>query len=267
MCGGGVSSNAAVFVRCQPPLPLHRGPSSRLPWPSRVSLRNHAGASSEGAALSTAASTVADPVMYATNLLCQICVILPPPYELPWSTRTSTQIHDGFCTEESTHYTLNRDVWHYLGQTILYYHPLGHFSVTFTPDHSDSLQFHCRITLVVNFKLQLWRLTYWSNFMLSPFMPLFRQFWRGFTFHNGLGVDTFWSDCILTTATPPSSPPDRCDECERLEQPRPVGISSAPRHHPWRSTNRAAIRRLWSTHDSPCGHRQLFGTLSDHWIV
>lgn len=107
--------------------------------------------------------------MYATNLLCQICVTLPPPYKLPWPTRISTQIHDGSCTEDSTHYTLNRDVWHYLGQTILYYHPLCHFSVTLPPNYSDPLQFHCRITLVVNFKLQLWRLTYWSNFMLSPF--------------------------------------------------------------------------------------------------
>lgn len=78
VCGGGVSSYAAVFVRCQPPLPLHRGPPSRLPRPSGVSLRNHAGAGSEGAALSTAAVAVAEPVVtYATNLLCQISVILP----------------------------------------------------------------------------------------------------------------------------------------------------------------------------------------------
>lgn len=205
--------------------------------------------------------------MYATNLLCQICVTLPPPYEFPWSTRISTQIHDGSCTEESTHYTLNRDVWHYLGQTILYYHPLCHFSVTLPPDYSVSLQFHCRITLVVNFKLQLWRLTYWSNFMLSPFMPLFRQFLRGFTFQNRVGVDTFWSDCVLTIATPPSSPPDRCDECDSLEQPRPVGITSAPRHHPRRSTTVPCYKRTMKYPRPSCGHRQLFRTLSDHWIV
>lgn len=80
--------------------------------------------------------------MYATNLLCQICVTLPPPYELPWSTRISTQIHDGSCTEESAYYTLNRDVWHYLRHiVILYYHPLCHLSVTLPPDYSDCLQF------------------------------------------------------------------------------------------------------------------------------